>query len=226
MNADKTEAMIMNVGKVCPKMFDHAYRRNVEGTGSTFLEIPKEKLQCEYCGAEINRGSLAQHHQSTRCPKGRKKHCPVIPIAKSMKILFLPCFFSPPQEYYISVNNAFETNCPMADCPYKAKTPSKMQMHFHTHHNDDTIVIEEEGKLPRCPSCGLFQCNVGRAHQQTKTCTEFSKILQEHRKYQENMKLVSETVFTMNNSPIKTVKEFKYLSHLLVDNDSDGPEVK
>jgi hypothetical protein len=57
-------------------------------------------------------------------------------------------------------------------------------------------------------------------------CTEFSKILQEHRKYQENMKLMSETVFTVNYSPIKTVKEFKYLGHLLDDNDSDEPAVK
>jgi hypothetical protein len=59
MNADKTEAMIMNGGKVCPKMSDHAYRRKDEGTGSTFLEISKEKIQCEYCGVEINHGSLA-----------------------------------------------------------------------------------------------------------------------------------------------------------------------
>jgi hypothetical protein len=40
------------------------------------------------------------------------------------------------------------------------------------------------------------------------------------------MKLVSETVFTLNDSPIKTVKEFKYLGCLLVDNDSDRPAVK
>jgi hypothetical protein len=51
--------MIMNGGKVCPKMSDHAYRRKDEGTGSTFLEISKEKIQCEYCGVEINHGSLA-----------------------------------------------------------------------------------------------------------------------------------------------------------------------
>jgi hypothetical protein len=45
--------------KVCPKMSDHAYRRKVEGTGSTFLEISKEKIQCEICGTEINCGNLA-----------------------------------------------------------------------------------------------------------------------------------------------------------------------
>jgi predicted RNA-binding Zn-ribbon protein involved in translation (DUF1610 family) len=101
-----------------------------------------------------------------------------------------------------------------------------MQMHFRTCHNEDTIIIEEEGRLPQCPSCGIFQCYVGRTHQQTKTCTEFSKIIREHRKYQEKNELVSETVITVNDSTIKTVKEFKYLGHLLDDNDRDGPAVK
>jgi hypothetical protein len=42
-----------------------------------------------------------------------------------------------------------------------------MRMHFRSRHNKDTIVIDDEGRLPRCAKCGLFQKDVGLAHQQT-----------------------------------------------------------
>jgi hypothetical protein len=34
-------------------------------------------------------------------------------------------------------------------------------MHFRNMHNNDWIVIREEGLLPRCEMCGKFQRNVG-----------------------------------------------------------------
>jgi hypothetical protein len=49
-----------------PKMSDRAYRRKIEGTGSTIEEISKEKIHCEYFGAEMICGSIAQHNKSTR----------------------------------------------------------------------------------------------------------------------------------------------------------------
>jgi uncharacterized C2H2 Zn-finger protein len=37
-------------------------------------------------------------------------------------------------------------------------------------HLNDKIIIEEEGELPRCPSCGMFG-RYSQAHQRTETCT-------------------------------------------------------
>jgi uncharacterized paraquat-inducible protein A len=57
-------------------------------------------------------------------------------------------------------------------------------------HNKDTIMIEEEGALPKCPNCGIFQNFVGLTHQQSIECQRWRRILQEWETYGKNMKVV------------------------------------
>jgi hypothetical protein len=54
-----------------------------------------------------------------------------------------------------------------------------MRRHFMHRHLNDKIIIEEEGELPRCPSCGIFG-RVNQAHQRNKMCKE-GTIRKDHR---------------------------------------------
>jgi hypothetical protein len=62
-----------------------------------------------------------------------------------------------PREYVISVNGKTGTQCPAPSCPVKPVTRKTMRVHFRNVHNKDTLIVEEEGPLPRCERCGLFQ---------------------------------------------------------------------
>jgi hypothetical protein len=90
-------------------------------------------------------------------------------------------------------------------------------------HNDDWIVIEEEGQLRRCETCGIFQCNVGTQHKQSEGCRRWTTIKQEQLESERNKIVIESTQFTINNKPIKNTDEFKYLGRILEKNDNDWP---
>jgi hypothetical protein len=64
---------------------------------------------------------------------------------------------SQPKLFRVSVNGIDKTQCPIHDRPYQTDIPKIMRRHFRNMHIDDTIIISEEGPLPRRSSCGLFQ---------------------------------------------------------------------
>jgi hypothetical protein len=99
-----------------------------------------------------------------------------------------------------------------------------MRQHFRNMHSpEDRILIEEEGLLPRCGKCHLFQKNVGQAHQSSADCKRWAAVFQKREDYAENKAVVAETVFYVAGVQVKTVKEFKYLGRILSDDDSNEP---
>jgi hypothetical protein len=66
------------------------------------------------------------------------------------------------------------------------------------------IIIEEEGPLPRCPFCGIFQRTVGEKHIQSAICKKWTTMKQEQQISKANKILIQETVFTINGAPIKS----------------------
>jgi hypothetical protein len=133
--------------------------------------------------------------------------------------------FEPPEEYCIDMDGIIETECPVENCPYKVIDRHMMRRHFRNIHNNDTIVISEEGRLPRCTECGLFQKNVGLKHQQGADCKRWANVHKTRKKDIENKKTIEETVFTVSGTPIKTVKQFKYLGRILDEDDNDWPAI-
>jgi len=96
---------------------------------------------------------------------------------------------------------------------------------FSIRHPEDTIIVEEEGLLPQCEKCGLFQSTVGLRHQDTADCKK-AAATRSRRLDSLVQKTAKEVVFTVNGSPIKTVREFKYLGRILEDCDNDLPAVE
>jgi hypothetical protein len=57
-------------------------------------------------------------------------------------------------------------------------------------------------------------------------CTNWPTTQEERRPKEMNKVKIEETVFTISNTPIEKVYEFKYLGRMLEKNDNDGPDVR
>jgi hypothetical protein len=114
--------------------------------------------------------------------------------------------------YHVSVNGSTITSCPVDGCPYRIHRPEGMRLHFQTMHNKDTIVIKEEGVLPQCLNCGIFQSSVGLAHQKSKEYQRWSKVLKERDEYETNMKVVCRTSIknVLNTSQDNILEVWKF----------------
>jgi hypothetical protein len=55
-----------------------------------------------------------------------------------------------PQEYCVFIYKSCKVECPVPDCPGQYSDGWKMRVHFCDRHPDDTIVVEQEGRFPRC----------------------------------------------------------------------------
>ncbi len=246
MNAEKTEAMIMNGGKIRQAISLHAYRRRIEGVGETHRERSLQKVSCELCGAEVKRQNLKRHQTARKCISDRN---PSTNLDNGAAGILTPRDRSPstnlnngavgiltpepallPQPvptsaYSVSMDGHTATSCPAGSCMYRTEKRNRMRGHFRNMHNQDTIVIEEEGQLPRCTECGIFQRTVDAKHKQTEECLRWSKIRKDRETAKAHSETVKETVFTVNGAPIRNVSEFKYLGRVVESNDNDGPAV-
>ena len=115
--------------------------------------------------------------------------------------------------------------CPVEGCAGKAADRHSMRRHFMYMHPTHTIVIEEEGPLPKCQRCGM-QCPDTRQHRDSKTCKDgqFRREQRERRARQQQAR--SGTKFYVDGSELERVREFKYLGRILSSQDDDWPAIR
>jgi hypothetical protein len=165
----------------------HAYRRRVEGAGESHRARSLQKVKCDLCGAEVNRQHLKTHQTRDKCITGRKDYQSTLPNHMAELLGDPPEESSeeeeePASEYRVSMDDLTETPCPVANCPFRDARRLRMRAHFRSRHFQHTIIVEEEGLLPRCEQCGLFQRKVGAKHQKTAVCKRFTKVRKEREK--------------------------------------------
>jgi hypothetical protein len=101
----------------------------------------------------------------SKCITIQKQYTPP-PITIQPTDEFEPINNSAPEFYCISISGQDLKPCSVFDCPFQTDTPHCMWEHFQRCHiKDNVVVIAEEGQLPRCLQCGIFQQNIGPAHQ-------------------------------------------------------------
>jgi hypothetical protein len=71
--------------------------------------------------------------------------------------------------------------------------------------NDNWIDILEEGLLPRCNACGIFQHSIGIRHKQSEQCRNETAIKQECLENEKNKVIIKVTIFMIDATPIKKV---------------------
>jgi exonuclease III len=229
MNATKTKALIMAGGNLVGPQSAPAYERRFNKTMPTHRERMAQKVHCELCGREVNRSNLKNHQMRQKCKTDREDYQATTPNSsvaeeQSTDTPELPEQVRDPTEYFVCMTQEFGTPCPVEGCPAKPVKHQQMCLHFRAKHIRDTIIINGE-RLPRCVKCGLFQKNVGPAHQTSVGCKKATKVREGREADEIHKKTVAETVFTVEGIPIETVTDFKYLGRVVNNSDGDGPTV-
>jgi hypothetical protein len=133
----------------------------------------------------------------------------------------------PEPEFLVSMpDRCMEIKCPVPNCEGKASNRYSLRRHFMYRHPEASLVIEEEGRLPRCPHCCMFVPeNTLQKHDKTIVCKQGNE---QKRKREEDQKRQSTTdmPFYVDDKAINTVDCFKYLGRWLDENDNDLTAVR
>ena len=203
-NDKKTKLMIAG-GVPAPRAMSNEQYRKMVGTRRTRGERTREKEACRICGKVILRQSMTRHmrviHGEER-PKysGRETE--------------------DKRTYRIAIEKNRKNKCPIAGCPGGGRDKHGMYRHFCLRHPEATIIIEEDGELPRCPLCGYFTSDIER-HQRTEACRK-GRARRKNEEQQEKQAKVDRVKIYVNDKQIERVREFKYLGRILSENDDDA----
>jgi hypothetical protein len=211
MNATKTKSMNNHPGSEIHYISTPAFSRRMLGNGPTYSATQRRITTCPVCETSIQQRNLKQHlitqHQIFERPNKRPKTS-------------LPAQHAP-TTYNVSMPPRTWVQCPIPNCDGRAGTRDSMRVHFSHRHPFDTLIIEEEGPLPRCQRCDMFvplsaldshpvsvRCNVG-AERKRKRLQDITNIQARN------------TAFLVGETELEAVDSFRYLGRLIVADNSD-----
>jgi hypothetical protein len=172
MNVVKTEVMVVEGGKVKNMISTEAYQRKTTGKRGTHRERSQEKIQCKLCGDLVSRQYLIKHQQTKKCKINCKTYKHVVEeFEEESSDIELDI----QEQYLISIQNGWQLNAQSKFVQILLKQQVKWGNILRNRHLEDTIIIEDEGLLPRCTKCGFFQSIVGEKHQKSADCKRFTE---------------------------------------------------
>ena len=135
-----------------------AYKNVIEkkGTRSTWR---KTNVRCEICGKWMQRASLTRHMKN---------------IHGKTKTKYIPRENTDNRRYNVSFLGKEVIKCPVKDCKGRLTGKHSIYKHFCLRHPDTTIVVEEDGILPRYNLCGYFSNNIEK-RQISEVCRKGKK---------------------------------------------------
>ena len=123
---------------------EEAYGWRVTGMGRSYAERQRERVELGECGEVLAVGSMLSHLM-TRQGK-----------AAARRQRWTPQADGGPRTYKMSFpSKGGPRRCPVTGCPGGLATRTAMRVHFVHRHVHNTVVMLEEGNLPRCPRCDL-----------------------------------------------------------------------
>ena len=164
-NVDKTKTMTCFPGYIGGRMLSPAYKRRMTGEGESIRDRQRRRVECPQCGTPLHSGSLLQHMRSLHGLESVIQPDDAAP--------------APPATYRISFPSYMDyVPCPVEGCVGGATTRCKLREHFARRHVQDTIIIREEGRLPRCRLCDMFVSHLAliQGHQNTRICWELADL--------------------------------------------------
>ena len=113
-----------------------------------------------------------------------------------------------------------KTDCPVANCSGGSKGKSGMYRHFCLKHVSATLVIAEDGLLPRCPECFMFVRDIFK-HRNSFTCKR-GKQRRDNEILEKRQEFAEEVELTVYGKKLERVSEFKYLGRIFSQDDDDS----
>ena len=183
------------------------------GTGPSCRERYRGRIYCKEYREEVVPGLLVGHIQ-TQYGKASEGSCSWEATVHREE----------PRTYRIAFLIARGTrNCPVKGCPGQAATRTAVRVHFFYRHVRDTVIILEEGNLPRpqCPQCNmLVPWNaLNRRHISTAQCAKGAE-RKRRRLAEEELLETSGSAFRAYGVPLETVTSFKYQGRVMTAEDN------
>jgi hypothetical protein len=227
VNTRKTKTMIVTGGRIIARQSTPAYKRRMTREGETHREKKRTQVTCPMCEAIMQEKYLPDHiryiHSRRRDDTAGEEEGKEEEKEGEADEAVVEEEEQEEVPYTTSMEDRDSTGeCPK--CSIRIKDRYGMRRHFMHRHLNDKIIIEEEGELPRCPSCGMFG-RYSQAHQRTKTCKvgTIRKDERDRRREQNQARMVK---FRIGQEVIATVRDFKYLGRISSDDDDDLPAVR
>jgi hypothetical protein len=215
LRTQKTESMTMVGCRAVHRISDGAYNRMITRQGPTNAEIKKIMTKCTNCEVEVQNGSLKKQMLSKRCLNHKADF-------NQQDMVCIPIIEMTTDTFVISMDDD-NTQCPHQDCPYTTTKRERMHKYFRSRHLEDIIIILQEGLLPQCNNCGIFQKNaLTERHTSSLECRHHSKTKRKIKK-ELIQPAASNVKFTVEEVPITS--SFKYLGQIITEKDDDLPAV-
>jgi exonuclease III len=213
-NPEKTKAMICAPRPSVTRICTPAYKRKMgDNAEPTYSERKRQYMVCDFCNEQIQARSLSRHKRS--------KH--------GIDTTAITAQTTPPHlsehgsTYEVSMPEYKQQGqCPVPGCAAIIKDRHGMRRHFLFRHYYDTIIILEEGRLPRCDDCGMF-CTLSALagkHMESALCREGAR---RNRRKIINLRCIRafRRTFQLRDQPIETVTAFRYLGRVITSRDND-----
>jgi hypothetical protein len=123
--------------------------------------------------------------------------------------------------FCIDMKKDIVIKCPVHNCSLRTSNKTILRKHFRVRHPEDIIIIMQEGLLPRCNECGLYQANVNTArHLESEDCKKYTAI-RNNTRFDLSQQATNNVQFKVNVEKINMVQQFNYLGRVLTYNDDD-----
>jgi hypothetical protein len=218
-NPTKTKAMVCAPPPSVTRISSPAYkRRTSDRTAQTYRERIKQQVECDICGTSVQAQNMQQH----------KKIKHGIDLSLTQQATPPHLSTADGNTYTISMPHFKDTaQCFVLGCEAIIKTRYNMRCHFMHRHFQDTIIIMEEGTLPRCTLCGMFVTPLQLAgrHTESVLCKRGAK---RNKQRMQDLQCIGafRRTFTIQNQPIETLTSFRYLGRIIASSDSDWEAAK
>ena len=213
MNAAKTKALVTAPGPLYLGLSSPAYRFRMSGVGATERARRAMRVDCTICGQTFRATSLQRHmetaHQVFQVPRP--------PLSRRLFEATGTC-------YVIDVPRSkppTQTICPVPNCDGHSTRPDDMRTHFMWRHPTDSVLIEAEGLLPKCPKCGKQVQHASIAnHGRTQLCQR-GQIAIAKRETERKIHEAQALCFTIQGEDVERVDQFRHLGRPILANDQD-----
>jgi hypothetical protein len=178
-----------------------AYKRRFD-SGPTYSIRKRRKIQCERCGTEMQARHLPNHllHSHNIYHDVSAAGSVAMSLGRA------------PPHYTISMPRTdMRVTCPVDGCPAHVCDRFGLRRHFMFRHPSSTLIILEEGLLPKCEFCRMhIPLASVRTHSSTALCRQGTALRQKEARLQEN-RHAREVVFSVHSIPLESVSSSSYL---------------
>ena len=207
-NRLKMQAMVCTSGRIrtqLPTALDHRMSLGFH----TSDDWEARRVSCHHCGTKMQARSLPRHlatqhgvYQQTVVAEELLERCASVP-------------------YCAERHSNGKLTCPVGRCLGVTKDGWNMRQHFWDLQHWDTVTVPKEGRsFPQCGHCGMQVNPRFTGHWKTESCVIGTK-----RKTQRKAVIDSAITlccnFKVHGEVLEKVEVFKYLGHLLAQDNGD-----